>query len=71
MDLRRYNIHNYIYNILHTNLFLFQQRSSIIESVSSDLPSDLPTEAMDIEDDNNMVYSTNIFTNILNENFII
>ena len=61
MDLRRYNIHNYIYNILHTNLFLFQQRSSIIESVSSDLPSDLPTEA-DIEDDNNMEYLTNICT---------
>jgi hypothetical protein len=57
VDLRRYNIHNYIYNILHTNLFLFQQRSSIIKSVSSDLPSDLPTEAMDI-----MVYSTNICT---------
>ena len=67
MDLRRYNIHNSIYNILHTNLFLFQQRSSIIESVSSDLPSDLPTEAMDIEE----VYSTNIFTNILNDYFII
>jgi len=40
-------------------------------SVSSDLPSDLPTEAMDIEDNNIMVYSTNIFTNILNDNFII
>ena len=67
MELRRHNIHNSIYNILHTNLFLFQQRSSIIESVSSDLPSDLPTEAMDIEE----VYSTNIFTNILNDYFII
>jgi hypothetical protein len=32
-----------------------------METVSSDLPSDLPTEA-DIEDDNIMVYSTNICT---------
>jgi len=58
VNLRRYNIHNSIYNILHTNLFLFQQLSSIAESVSSDLP----TKAMDIEDENNMVYSTNICT---------